>query len=122
VPPPSPSSPGFSPPGANGCEPSGRTTSRKAGWGATNASTVTYLTPLVGVVAGAVVLGEHVRWNQPAGALVVLLGIVISQDRLPALLTRAHLLRSRSPTATPKPAAEARGGTGSADPADSYVI
>ena len=28
------------------------------GWGATNASTVTYLTPLVGVVLGVVVLGE----------------------------------------------------------------
>lgn len=42
-----------------------------AGWGATNASTVTYLTPLVGVVLGVLVLAETVAWNQPVGALVV---------------------------------------------------
>lgn len=30
-----------------------------AAWGATNASTVTYLTPLVGVIAGMAVLGER---------------------------------------------------------------
>jgi drug/metabolite transporter (DMT)-like permease len=52
------------------------------GWGATNASTVTYLTPLVGVVLGVVLLGETVTWNQPVGALVVVLGIAISQDLL----------------------------------------
>jgi drug/metabolite transporter (DMT)-like permease len=54
------------------------------GWGATNASTVTYLTPLVGVVLGVVLMGERLTWNQPVGALVVVLGIAISQD----LLTR----------------------------------
>jgi drug/metabolite transporter (DMT)-like permease len=52
------------------------------GWGATNATTVTYLTPLVGVVLGVVLLGETVTWNQPVGALVVVLGIAISQDLL----------------------------------------
>lgn len=52
------------------------------GWGATNASTVTYLTPLVGVLAGGLVLGERVAWTQPAGGLVVVLGIVLGQDRL----------------------------------------
>jgi drug/metabolite transporter (DMT)-like permease len=52
------------------------------GWGATNASTVTYLTPLVGVVLGVVLLGERLTWNQPVGALVVVLGIAISQDLL----------------------------------------
>lgn len=59
-----------------------------SGWGATNASTVTYLTPLVGVAAGAAVLGEHVGWNQPVGALVVVGGIAISQDRIAALSRR----------------------------------
>ena len=53
-----------------------------AGWGATNASTVTYLIPVVGVTLGIVVLGETLSWNQPVGALIVVLGIVISQDRL----------------------------------------
>jgi len=55
-----------------------------AGWGATNASTVTYLTPLVGVVAGALVLGEQVTWNEPAGALIVILGVLLTQGRLSA--------------------------------------
>jgi drug/metabolite transporter (DMT)-like permease len=53
-----------------------------AGWGATNAATVTYLTPLVGVVLGVVLLGETVTWNEPVGAAVVVLGIAISQDLL----------------------------------------
>jgi drug/metabolite transporter (DMT)-like permease len=53
-----------------------------AGWGATNASTVTYLTPLVGVTLGALVLGEAVTWNQPVGAVVVVLGIALGQGRL----------------------------------------
>lgn len=44
-------------------------------WGASNASAVTYLTPVVGVLLGVLVLGEPLRWNQPLGAVVVLLGI-----------------------------------------------
>jgi drug/metabolite transporter (DMT)-like permease len=47
-------------------------------WGAGRASTVTYLTPVVGVVLGVLVLGEHVRWNEPVGGLVVLLGIALA--------------------------------------------
>lgn len=54
-----------------------------AGWGATNAATVTYLTPLVGVALGAVVLGETITWNEPVGALIVIAGIAFSQGRLP---------------------------------------
>ncbi|MDQ2836332.1 MAG: DMT family transporter [Actinomycetota bacterium] len=53
-----------------------------AGWGATNASTVTYLTPIVGVALGIALLGEAISWNEPVGALVVVLGIAISQGRL----------------------------------------
>ncbi|TLW93120.1 DMT family transporter [Saccharomonospora piscinae] len=50
-----------------------------AGWGATAASGVTYLTPVVGVALGAVVLGEIVTWNQPVGAALVIAGIVLSR-------------------------------------------
>ncbi len=53
-----------------------------AAWGATNASTVTYLTPLVGVVLGVLVLSEAVSWNEPVGALLVVGGIAVSQGRL----------------------------------------
>jgi drug/metabolite transporter (DMT)-like permease len=53
-----------------------------AAWGATNASTVTYLTPVVGVVAGVAVLGEQVTWNEPIGALIVIAAIALVQGRL----------------------------------------
>ncbi|WP_072688609.1 DMT family transporter [Rhodococcus marinonascens] len=49
------------------------------GWGPTAASTVTYLTPLVGVVLGAIVLGEGISWNHPVGALAVVSGIIVTQ-------------------------------------------
>ncbi|TRW44617.1 DMT family transporter [Georgenia yuyongxinii] len=51
-------------------------------WGATLASTVTYLTPVVGVVLGVVVLGETFTLNQPLGALLVIVGIVVGQGHL----------------------------------------
>jgi len=85
-------------------------------WGATNASTVTYLTPLVGVVAGVLALGEHVTWNQPVGALVVVLGIAVSQDRLPVLIALVDRARRRR-----KNEAE-QGATTSSPATGSYVI
>jgi drug/metabolite transporter (DMT)-like permease len=51
-------------------------------WGPTRASTVTYITPVVGVALGALILGERLSWNEPVGALVVFLGILLAQDRL----------------------------------------
>jgi drug/metabolite transporter (DMT)-like permease len=50
--------------------------------GAATASTVTYLTPLVAIVVGAVLLGEPVTPNEPLGGLVVLLGVALAQGRL----------------------------------------
>ena len=51
-------------------------------WGATRTSTVTYLTPAVGVALGILLLGERLSWNEPVGAAVVLLGILFAQQRL----------------------------------------
>ncbi|KQZ82358.1 hypothetical protein ASD56_15420 [Microbacterium sp. Root166] len=51
-------------------------------WGPTRASTVTYITPLVGVLLGVIILGEQLSWNEPVGALIVFLGILLAQDRL----------------------------------------
>jgi drug/metabolite transporter (DMT)-like permease len=51
-------------------------------WGPTNASTVTYITPVVGVLLGVLVLGERLSWNEPTGALLVLLGILFTQQRI----------------------------------------
>ena len=56
-----------------------------AGWGATVASTVTYIAPVVGITLGILVLGEDLAWYQPIGAVVVVLGILVSQRRLPQL-------------------------------------
>jgi drug/metabolite transporter (DMT)-like permease len=50
--------------------------------GATIASSVTYITPLVAVVAGAALLGERLAWYQPVGGAMVLLGVAISQGRV----------------------------------------
>ncbi len=59
--------------------------------GATNASTVTYLTPVVGVALGALLLGEHLTWSEPVGAAIVILGIATSQGRLTHLAARNPL-------------------------------
>jgi drug/metabolite transporter (DMT)-like permease len=54
---------------------------------ATTASTVTYITPLVAVIVGAILLNEHITWNQPVGALLVVIGAATAQG----------LLRRRTP-------------------------
>ena len=51
-------------------------------WGPTRASTVTYITPVVGVGLGILVLGERISWNEPVGAAVVFLGILLVQQRI----------------------------------------
>jgi drug/metabolite transporter (DMT)-like permease len=56
-------------------------------WGPTLTSGVTYVTPVVGVALGILVLGEHLTWNEPVGAVVVLAGILLTQQRV-RLLTR----------------------------------
>lgn len=50
--------------------------------GATSASMVTYLLPVVAVVLGIVVLDEPLRWNAGMGALVVLAGVALAEGRL----------------------------------------
>jgi drug/metabolite transporter (DMT)-like permease len=49
--------------------------------GSSIASTVTYITPLVAVIVGWLFLSEKIVWNQPVGALLVVLGAAISQNR-----------------------------------------
>lgn len=51
--------------------------------GATTASMVTYLIPIVAVVLGIVVLSEPVGWNLFVGAAVVILGVATAEGRLP---------------------------------------
>ncbi|MFP3466660.1 DMT family transporter [Leifsonia sp. SIMBA_070] len=56
-------------------------------WGPTITSGVTYVTPVVGVALGILVLGEHLTWNEPAGAVIVIAGILLTQQRV-RLFTR----------------------------------
>jgi drug/metabolite transporter (DMT)-like permease len=65
--------------------------------GVTTASMVTYLPPVIGAVAGIVVLGEQLTWNQPVGGLIVLAGVAVAQGRL----ARVPRKRSAEPALTP---------------------
>lgn len=56
-------------------------------WGPTLTSGVTYVTPVVGVALGILVLGEHLSWNEPVGAVIVIGGILLTQQRV-RLFTR----------------------------------
>jgi drug/metabolite transporter (DMT)-like permease len=50
--------------------------------GSAIASSVTYLTPVVAVIVGIIFLSEKITWNEPVGALVVLFGAAIAQERI----------------------------------------
>jgi drug/metabolite transporter (DMT)-like permease len=67
-----------------------------AAWGAVNGAAVTYLIPIVGVVLGIVVLHEPLRWNEPVGAVLVILGVLAAHGRLRKPLQRASDTAGRS--------------------------
>jgi drug/metabolite transporter (DMT)-like permease len=67
--------------------------------GATVASLVTYLVPIVGVAAGVLVLGEPFSVRLILGGLVVVLGVALVQG---------FLLGSRKPEPEPVPQPAAR--------------
>ena len=50
--------------------------------GSSVASTVTYITPVVAVVVGAIFLHESLVWFEPLGGIIVLLGAAVGQGRL----------------------------------------
>jgi drug/metabolite transporter (DMT)-like permease len=49
--------------------------------GATVATTVGYVMPLVSILAGLIILGERLTWNEPAGAAVIVAGAMLTQAR-----------------------------------------
>jgi drug/metabolite transporter (DMT)-like permease len=51
-------------------------------WGPTAASGVTYVTPVVGVALGVILLHESLSWNEPVGAAIVIVGILLTQQRI----------------------------------------
>jgi drug/metabolite transporter (DMT)-like permease len=60
--------------------------------GSVVSASVTYATPVVSTLLGIVLLGEAVTWNQPVGAVIVLLG---------ASMVQGLLIRRRRGTSEP---------------------
>jgi len=58
--------------------------------GSAIASTVTYITPVVAVVVGVIFLNEKVTWYEPVGALIVLVGAAIAQERIRFSRSSSH--------------------------------
>ena len=50
--------------------------------GATVATMVTYALPIVSVLAGVLLLGEVLTWNEPVGAAVIIVGALLTQGQL----------------------------------------
>jgi drug/metabolite transporter (DMT)-like permease len=50
-------------------------------WGSVSVSTVTYLIPVVAVILGVSVLHEHISWNEPVGAALVLASVLVIRSR-----------------------------------------
>jgi drug/metabolite transporter (DMT)-like permease len=49
--------------------------------GPTTAQMVTYFVPVIATAAGVAVLGEHLTWSIPVGAMIVLAGAALTQAR-----------------------------------------
>lgn len=75
--------------------------------GASAASSVTYLIPIFAVLIGVLVLDEHLAWYQPAGALIVLVGVAVSQGAFTGRFHRQRSGRPDAPAAAPEMAATA---------------
>jgi drug/metabolite transporter (DMT)-like permease len=53
-------------------------------WGATRASLVTYVFPVVGLILGIVFLGERIDWRLAVGSLLIVGGILVVNLKLRA--------------------------------------
>jgi drug/metabolite transporter (DMT)-like permease len=53
--------------------------------GASRSSMVTYLMPVFSIIVGVILLHEHITWYQPVGAVIVLLGVAVSQGVVRAI-------------------------------------
>ncbi|MER7956609.1 DMT family transporter [Streptomyces sp. NPDC096030] len=69
--------------------------------GPTTAAMVTYFIPVIATAAGVAVLGEHLGWNTPVGAAVVLAGAALTQRRGPSRKPRTTIRATASPSTPP---------------------
>jgi drug/metabolite transporter (DMT)-like permease len=56
--------------------------------GSAVASSVTYITPIIAVILGVILLGEQLHWYEPVGGLIVILGAAISQGSILTLFRK----------------------------------
>ncbi|MDF3299643.1 DMT family transporter [Streptomyces tropicalis] len=78
--------------------------------GPTTAQMVTYFVPIIATAAGVAVLGEHLTWSTPVGAVIVLAGAALTQAR-PRSGTALPREAAVRPAEAPRPAvAGADGG------------
>jgi drug/metabolite transporter (DMT)-like permease len=56
--------------------------------GSAIASSVTYITPVIAVILGVILLGEQLHWYEPIGGVIVVLGAAISQGSVLALFRK----------------------------------
>ena len=50
--------------------------------GSAIASSVTYITPMIAVILGVLILNEELHWYEPVGGLIIILGAAISQGSI----------------------------------------
>ncbi len=56
--------------------------------GSAIASSVTYITPVIAVILGVILLGENLHWYEPVGGVIVILGAAISQGTVLTLFRK----------------------------------
>jgi drug/metabolite transporter (DMT)-like permease len=56
--------------------------------GSAIASSVTYITPIIAVILGVILLGEQLHWYEPVGGVIVILGAAISQGSVLSLFRK----------------------------------
>jgi drug/metabolite transporter (DMT)-like permease len=56
--------------------------------GSAIASSVTYITPVIAVILGVILLGEQLHWYEPVGGVIVVLGAAISQGSVLTLFRK----------------------------------
>jgi drug/metabolite transporter (DMT)-like permease len=56
--------------------------------GSAIASSVTYITPVIAVILGVILLGEQLHWYEPVGGVIVILGAAISQGSVLTLFRK----------------------------------
>lgn len=66
--------------------------------GSAVAATVTYLTPVIAVILGVLVLNEELRWHEPIGGLIIIAGAAVSQGSILTLFKSLSLKTGKKRT------------------------